>query len=261
MTDRLEETLRTLQLDVDRVGLADSASVRDRGDRRTRHQVVGSALATVALVAAAVGVTGILTADREAIEGPPANPTVSTTQEPVLSLAAQPLLRDGDLSGIDPYGAFQDSGRQPSYRLLRCLDVPALAGDAKRRSTVLFEPDIGEPEVHEHALQFESAAAAEKFQTGLVGAFDACPEGDPAEVTTQDRPDDGSLGRVGDQAHRFSRLSTPTADAGIGYYELGTVRESNLVVVLEWSSMGQPAGGDWFWTEERLQIAIDRAVG
>ncbi|HEU4912222.1 MAG TPA: hypothetical protein VFV76_10005, partial [Actinomycetes bacterium] len=137
MTDRLEETLRTLQLDVDRVGLADSASVRDRGDRRTRHQVVGSALATVALVAAAVGVTGTLTSDREAVEGPPANPTVTTTQEPALSLAAQPLLRDGDLTGIEPYGAFQDSGEQPSYQLLQCIDVAALAGDAKRTSTVL----------------------------------------------------------------------------------------------------------------------------
>lgn len=261
MTDRLEETLRTLQLDVDRVGLADSASVRDRGDRRTRHQVVGSALATVALVAAAVGVTGTLTADREAVEGPPANPTVSTTQEPVLSLAAQPLLRDGDLTGIEPYGAFQDSGEQPSYQLLQCIDVPALAGDAKRMSTVLFEPDIGEPTVHEHALQFESARAAERFVVGLVDRFDSCPQGDPAEVTTEDRPDDGSLGPVADGAYRFSRLSTPTANAGIGYYELGTVRESNLVVVLEWSSMGLPDGVDWVWTEQRLQTAIDRAAG
>jgi len=262
MPDRIEETLRSLQLDVDRAPLPDSGSVRRQGDRRTRNQVVASAFVTVAFVAAAVGVGANLVGDREAIEGPPApQPTVSTTQEPTLSLAAAPFLQDGDLTGVGPYGDFQDSGDQPSYQLMQCIDVAALAGTATLTSTVLFEPDIGEPTVHEHALEFGSAAAADEFVTRAGQAFATCEEGDPAEVTVTDR---GPEQVAGVEGLRGSRLTVPTADAGIGYYELGVVREGNVVVALEWSSMGNPYGdesGDWVLTPERLQTAIDRAVG
>ncbi len=56
---------------------------------------------------------------------------------------------------------------------------------------------------------------------------------------------------------------TPTADAGIGYYELGVAREANVLVVLQLNAMGNPAGegaDDWVWTSETLQTALDRAV-
>ena len=107
--------------------------------------------------------------------------------------------------------------------------------------------DAGLPEQERELAEVISDAA--QSLAGLVGdaagwnawvdRFASCPQGDPAEVTTEDRPDDGSLGRVADGAYRFSRLSTPTANAGIGYYELGVVREGNVVVALEWSSMGK----------------------
>jgi len=58
MPDRIEEKLRTLQLDVDRVGLADSGAVRRRGEQRTRSQVLAAGLAVVAVVAGVVGVAG-----------------------------------------------------------------------------------------------------------------------------------------------------------------------------------------------------------
>ena len=61
---------------------------------------------------------------------------------------------------------------------------------------------------------------------------------------------------------RASRLTVPTADAGISYYELGIAQRGNVVVVLEWSSMGNPEGDDgWVWTPERLGTAVERAVG
>ena len=48
------------------------------------------------------------------------------------------------------------------------------------------------------------------------------------------------------------------------YYELGTAQEDNVLVVLQWTSNGNPMGNDsteWVWTADRLQTALDRAVG
>jgi hypothetical protein len=63
------------------------------------------------------------------------------------------------------------------------------------------------------------------------------------------------------EALHASRLTTPTADAGIAYYELGDLRSVNVGVVLEWSSMGKPDGtGSWVWSTERLDLAASRAT-
>jgi hypothetical protein len=264
--DRIEEALGALRVDVDRTGLAGADDVRRRGDRRTRHQVAAGGLALVLAIGVAVGV-GWTGGDDRSLENVPATPTtdeptVSTTQQPLLTLSGTPFLRDGDLTGIGPYGDFRDSGEQPSYRLMQCLDVPRLAGTGRVSSTVLSEPDIGEPTVHEHAVELGSIGAAADFVTRTGEAFATCDEGDPAEVTVTDRGPEPVGGA--DDGLRASRLSVPTADAGIGYYELGVARRGNIVVVLEWSSMGNPAGdgpSDWVMTPERLRTAMDRAAG
>jgi hypothetical protein len=81
MSDRLHDTLTTLRPDVERAALADSAAVRRRGNQRTRRQAAGSALAAVAIVAAAVGVASGLNGDDRAIDQLPAThaPTTSAT--------------------------------------------------------------------------------------------------------------------------------------------------------------------------------------
>ena len=260
MVDRIEETLRTLSRDVEVVPLAPSGAVRRRGERRTRNQLLAVTAVVVALVAGVAGVAGGVPG--RTTSAPPATdaPTVSTTQEPVLSLAADPLLRDGDLRDVGPFAAFLNSRTEPTDRLLRCIDVEggAAAVSAQRVSTVLVEPDIGEPTVHEHALRFPSAVTARIFVDQLSAAFASCDTGDPAEARVIDRgPYDVEGGFTA------SRLTIPTADAGIGYYELGVSRRGNVVVVLEWMSLGNPHGdtaADWVWTTERLRTALDRAV-
>ena len=57
--DKLTLTLDTLRSDVERTPLADSQTVRRRGDRRTRNQAVGGALVVVALVAGVAGLSGV----------------------------------------------------------------------------------------------------------------------------------------------------------------------------------------------------------
>lgn len=258
MTDRLEETLRTLALDVDRVGLADSASVRDRGDRRTRHQVVGSALATVALVVAAVGVTGTLTADREAVQGPPANPTVTTTQEPVLSLADRPLLEPADLGTVGVYQAWQANPDPAAadQRLSRCLPAPGSFPAAESASR-LYYTDL-DATVTEHVLRFGDGDGSAVAMDQMVRAVEGCDPGDPADKVSDRSP--VAVPVAGSDALRASRSAAPPGSE-LSYYELGIVRRENILVLLQWSSMGLPDGVDWVWTEQRLQTAIDRAVG
>jgi hypothetical protein len=59
-----------------------------------------------------------------------------------------------------------------------------------------------------------------------------------------------------------ARLTTPTASAGLAYYELGIARSSNIVVVLEWSSMGKPVKNKkvWVLSGELLDVAAHRAT-
>jgi hypothetical protein len=39
------------------------------------------------------------------------------------------------------------------------------------------------------------------------------------------------------------------------------VREANVLVILQWSSMGQPTGVDWVWDADRMTAALARAAG
>lgn len=257
MSDRLHDTLSALRTDVDHMPLADSSAVRARGTQRTRRQAIGTSLAVVALVAGAVGISGTLTGDNKAENLPATRNT--TTAEQQHNLAVAPFLAKGDLTGIGPYGSFQDSGQAPDHQPMLCIDVAGLAPTATKKSTVLFEPDIGDATVHEHVLRFPDEAAAKSFFSALQSAFKSCDPGDPAEATITDR---GPLA-VGTQgaAVRASRLTTPKADAGIGYYEVGAARNANVIVVLEWSSMGNPEGDSgWVLTEQRLATALEKAV-
>ena len=260
MSDRLHDRLSTLRTDVDSMPLADSSAVRARGAQRTRRQAVGASLAVVALVAGAIGISGALTGTNNANNLPADRTTTTPTADRQLDLAADPYLRGEDLAGIGPYAALQSNGELPSQQLMQCLDVVDLGQEAKRSGTVFFDPDLGDVTLNENLFDFPNAAAATAFVTDVSSTFATCGKGDPAEVTTTDRGPE----TVGDQgALRASRLSTPTADAGIGYYELGVIRDANIVVVLEWSSMGNPEGDtatDWVWDANRLQTALDRAL-
>src|SRR5512133_981854 len=97
--DPMTTTLDTLRSDIERIPLSDSLTVRRRGDRRTRNQAVGGALAVVALVAGAVGIYGGLGGNDEATNLP-ASP--SPTESP-LSLSADRLLKPTDITGLGRY--------------------------------------------------------------------------------------------------------------------------------------------------------------
>lgn len=254
-TDRIADTLTALRTDIDRVPLAGSGSVRRRGEVRTRNQVIGSSLAVVALVAGAIGIGAGFTGGDDRSTRIPASP--SPTAETQRALAADPFFAEGDVQ-LDS-GPMKRSPASPDEqpKPLQCMPRPTTLGAAEAPSA-LFYSDV-DPTFSEHVLRFATSEEAAAAADELRDSFAACPKGDPAEVTSDDR----LPAPLSPTAYHASRLSTPTADAGIGYYELGVAREGNVLVVLQLNGMGNPAGDgptDWVWDADRLQTALDRAV-
>lgn len=260
--DRIEETLRTLSRDLDQVALPDSGAVRRRGDRRTRHQVIGSGLAVLAVVAGVLGAAGGLTGDREATQGPPANPTVTTTPEPWLRLANHPFLRVEDLGsfgGYDQVGPFIDAEAAPEVLPDQCATRPASWGADDVRATRYYQ-DGSEASISEYVLHFGSAAEAEANAARLGEELSACTTAayTDGDLTQRGEPVAGLA-----SGYRGSRFFVPNVASETSYYEAAVARVANVVVVLEWQAFSNPAGDgeqDWVWTAERLQTALDRAT-
>lgn len=183
MPDRIEETLSKLRVDVDRTALPDSRSVRRRGDRRTRNQVVGSAVGVAAVVAGLVGVGGDLVGTDRSV-APPATraPSVSTTPDsgpptldPPVTEVPQSVLLTADDLGV---------GRLAEDNV-NAVGIETLTGGCLLGSDDLVDgafaayganPD-GKPVAALSVLTQESSADAarqlEDFRSGVIG-LDAC---------------------------------------------------------------------------------------
>ena len=264
--DKLTLTLDTLRSDVERTPLADSMTVRRRGDQRTRRQAVGGAVAVVALVAGVAGVLGGGGGFDKADGQIPAtqNPTASTEVETALTLAADPLYPPGSPLLTVGQVTFTQSPDAPdvTQTKLQCMPDPVTLGATVTKAGFFYSDAEGA--FTEHVLQFDTSNQATAAATSLEQTFRDCPEGDAAEVTVADRGPE-SVG--GGDAFRASRLSTPTADAGIGYNEIGVARDRNVLVVLYFNGMGNPAEAEndtaaasWVWSAERLRAALDAAT-
>ena len=261
--DRMASTLDTLRSDVERTPLADSLTVRRRGDQRTRRQAVGGALAVVVLVAGAAGIYGGLGGSDRATQIP-ASPKPSPEQ--TFDLAADPFLPVEALTGFGPYdqaGSFIDSGQEPDIAPEQCATRPGEWGATDVQATRYYQ-DGSEVEIREYVLRFDDEASAEqaslkKAYTDLA-AF--CPATvDPSEGTLTTRYSSAIPGF--DTAVQSSRYFVPEFASEPSYYEVATAHQGNVVVVLEWQASANPSGDgedDWAWTPERVQTALDRAV-
>ena len=267
--DPVTLTLSALRTDAEHIPLADSRSVRRRGDRRTRNQAVGGALAVVGLVVGAAGLVGGLDGDRRATEipatpAPTVTPTPTVTQE---SLAAQPFLLAEDLGGFGGYdqaGPFIDAGQEPDILPEQCATRPG-GWEAAQISSTRYYQDGSEAEIREYVLRFGDVGSAE--QAALKRAYSdltasSCPATvDPSEGTLTTRESYRVPGLDG--AVRHSRYFYPEVASEPNYYEVATAHRATVVVVLEWQGSGNPTGDgteDWVWDADRLQAALDRAV-
>jgi hypothetical protein len=260
--DRVRDTLTALRVDAEGCGLSDPASVRRRGQTRTRRQALAGVCAAAVVVAVVITGSSLFGGQTDADRPLPATQTPSPSA-PDLQLAADPLLRGSDMVVADTQLSFQLSPDPvpEDQRPLQCIPSPTTLGAAEGRSAQLFADPEGT--VIEHVLRFADVATAADAVTGLSVAFASCTKGNASEVTVNDR---GPLrangaGGVSETMHA-ARLTTPTADAGVSYYELGVARSSNIVVVLEWSSLGKP-GNDkqsWVLSGNLLDVAAHRAT-
>ena len=264
--DRVADTLTALRSDVDALPLADSGAVRRRGDLRTRHQVVGSSLVVVALVAGAIGLGAGLTGGSDKVLAPPATGGPSQRAQ-VVDLAADPFLPATALTGFGGYddiGPFVDAEEEAELLPEQCAVRPDGWGALQVRATRYYQ-DGSEVAVREHVLRFADEAGAE--QAALKRAYTdlatACPARvDPSEGTLTTR--DSELVPGIDGAVRSSRYFVPELASEPSYYEVATAHRANVVVVLEWQASGNPAGkgaDDWAWDADLLRTALDIATG
>jgi hypothetical protein len=253
--DPLQTTLDSLRSDVERTPLADSLSVRRRGGARSRHQAVAGALVVAALVAGAFGVADLRGNGRHG--SLPANVTPSPSETPLI-FAAQPLL---ELAGFgSSLGGYQGWQANPdpasaNVEVNQCVPVPTRLGAQQTESQMLYDHTTA-AHIYEHVLRFAGADEAARAGQSLLAVLSACTTGGSGVVARQ--PEGVSVPDA-DSAQRASRSASP-AGSEASYYELAVVRESNVLVVMQWSSMGLADGIDWVWTADLLGAALHTAV-
>jgi hypothetical protein len=267
--DRVRDTLTALRVDVERCGLSEPASVRRRGQARTRHQALAGVC--TAVVAVVVVVTGSALLGGQAGANHRIQPATRSPSPHALRLAPEPLLLGSDVGVVGPYQGFQ---RNPDpvdeqQRPMQCIQNPTTLGAVEAKAA-LFYVDTGDATFIEHVLRFGNAATAGEAVTALSSAFATCDRGKASEVSVDDRGPTRTAGSTGvglsdggdGETLHASRVTTPKTDGDIGYYELGIARAANVVVVLEWTSMGKPTtdAAGWVWSPTLLNAATTRAT-
>jgi len=183
MPDRITETLTALRADVDTVGLADSGAVRRRGNQRTRHQLAGSALAVVALLAGVIGVSGGLGSSDRTLDAPPATtgPTVDTTPEPGPTTMDPPVTEvpESVLLTGDDVGLGRLARGNVNAAGIETLTSSCLLGsdDLVDFGFAAFGPDPdGEPTMSHSVITQDTADDATRQLAGFRADLDACEE-------------------------------------------------------------------------------------
>src|SRR6476469_4174254 len=239
--DPMTNTLDTLRSDVERIPLSDSLTVRRRGDRRTRNQAVGGALVVVALVAGAAGIYGGFGGDDEATNLPASR----TPTESPLPLAADPLLKATDITGLGRYGnhpLLQPPGTPDLTAPPNACQIRPTKWGAQELQATRFYQDGSTVGILEVVLRYATAEPA------------------TSEGTLEVRPPE-TMPEVSDGVH-VARYFTPSAASEPSYYEVAAARTSNVVVVLTWAADDTPTGNpdSWAWSGDQLQTALDRAL-
>ncbi len=263
MPERIEELLRSLAPDAERVALEDSASVRRRGDQRSRQQVLGGVLAGVAILVGVAGAGGLV-GDRKAADIPAdPTPSVTTSVTDDVALSAEPFVRPADLAGLGGYdgiGPFIDADQEPVVTAPECRVRPAGWGATEVRATRFYQ-DGSEARVYEYVLRFADTAAARAAVDRVGSDLAGCVPVDPANGEVSMRPAGPVDGFPA--ARRVSRTFVPSVASEPSYIEAAAARRGLVLVVLDWSASANPAETTtgWVWTAGRLQSALDRATG
>jgi hypothetical protein len=255
--DRVRDTLTLLRGDAELTRLADASSVRRRGETRNRNQALAAVAAACVVVVIVVGsALGISGTDKSQTHLP-ASP-VPTAPALLTKPAADPFLKNSDVGTIGVYENFQRSPGPFRYQAkLVCMRGPGTWGADEHRSQQFFSNL--DATFYEHVLHYPNQAAASAGVHTVLAQLGSC------EVDTQHPKRIAQRGPLpvagAPGSTRASWLSKAEPDSEVYYYELGIQRTGNVLVVLEWSSMGNPEHhSGWAWTADRLNLAADRAT-
>lgn len=168
----LNSTLTALRNDTERVGLANAADVRRRGDRRTQRTVAATGFtAALCLVAAAIGFGGLGDGNKKALTPPAEQPALS---ERSLLLADELTPTYGP--GARTWRVSENGEGEPARRITPCQQssLADLGADGVRHRT--FESGTGEghPEMTQIVAGFPSADMATKAATTIRRWLDSC---------------------------------------------------------------------------------------
>jgi hypothetical protein len=254
--DPLQTTLASLRSDVERTPLADSLSVRRRGEARSRHQAVAGALVVAAVVAGAFGVADLRGNERHG-SIPAHHPPTSVSLGNPMTLRAQPVLEPAGFGSLGGYQGWQANPDPASanVQVHQCVPVPNSLGAQQTESQMLYDHTTA-AHIYEHVLRFADAGEAARAGQSLLRVLSACTKGGSGVVA---RGPEAVQVADADSAQRASRSAAPSGSE-VSYYELAVVREGNVLVVMQWNSMGLAHGIDWVWTADLLGAALHTAV-
>lgn len=205
--------------------------------------------------------TGDPTDDAQA-EPPADDPT--TPAEDLLQLADDPFLIDDDVTAIGVYTGFtrRPDHDDPEPLAERCLDdLPAYGADPFL--TMHYTSDL-EGMLAEYVLRLPDAAAASQVVEAHTTRPDVCGEVAEQREETVSEPVDVDV-EGADEAVTWTIDNQPTPDnpgSSGSFTGNGMARVGNVVVVVSFTAMGDPSGGDWSGVAAGLlATALDRAVG
>jgi hypothetical protein len=258
MPDRIEETLAALRTDVDHLPVADSGSVRRRGQQRTRNQVLGSAFATVAVVAAAVGIGGGLLGGERTSAPPATDPPTATTASPEPTTVDPPVTEvpGSVLLTADELGLARLSQENVNAAGIETLTSGCLLGsdDVVEFGFAAFGPSAdGEPVLSQSVITQREAEDAQRQLAGFRADFEACEE---RRAQVPDSPEttvaSGELSPA--QQGRVAALGE-----GAWVYQVTTPEATSLVVGLRTANVSAVLAADTaeYSADELLDLATD----
>ena len=232
--DPLQTTLDSLRSDVERTPLADSLSVRRRGEARSRHQAVAGALVIAALVAGAFGVADLR--GNEQHRGIPAASDTDCARPRVRCSRPTrcPTRSSGASSATGRSSATGDGTLTPPAN--SCLDaaVPSIqpAATAEFRAGPAGGPNAG---LRESIYQFPNATAATAAQGDVGDSLQACATSHRSDQAQQS----GLLDLVGVQGGKlFDRSYTGPSQGARAVDLVAYGTNGNKLVVLGLVSPG-----------------------
>jgi hypothetical protein len=185
---------------------------------------------------------------------------LTPADEETLGLAADPFLRESDVTAVGPFAMLRapDSTDGLAQKKDPCMPDIATLGAAQTKGQFFYSDLDGT--FSEYVLRFDSTETAAAASVTLGQALQNCPAGDASQQSVVKREPEA----VSSTGLHGSRLTTPVESSEPYYFELGITQEQNVLVVLQWSSNGNPEGNaatDWVWDANRLGTALKRALG